>query len=66
MMDNLCENKFAEQAAGGTHMLRHTGMYCPNQLVFHQKSLDKGPILVKKIVILEEGHILPILQKKKE
>ena len=35
---------------GGTHMLRHTGMCRPNGLLFHQKSLDMGPILVKKIL----------------
>ena len=34
----------------GTHMLRHTGMCCPNGWLFHQKSLDMGPILVKKIL----------------
>ena len=34
---------------GGTHMLRHMGMCRPNGLVFHQKSLDEGPILVKEI-----------------
>ena len=31
-------------------MLRHTGMCCPNELLFHQKSLNMGPILVKKIL----------------
>ena len=35
---------------GGTHMLRHTGMCHPNGLLFHQKSLDMGPISVKKIL----------------
>ena len=45
----------------GTHMLRHTGMCCPNGLLFRQKSLDMGPILVKKS--LEEGPISHILQK---
>ena len=29
-------------------MLRHTGMCHPNGLLFHQKSLDMGPTLVKK------------------
>ena len=29
---------------GGTHMLRRTGMCCPNGLLFHQKSFDMGPI----------------------
>ena len=43
---------------GGTHMLRHTEMCRPNVLLFHQNSLDMGPILVKKYP--EEG---PILQK---
>ena len=33
---------------GGTHMLMHMGMCYPNGLLFHQKSLDMGPILVKK------------------
>ena len=33
---------------GGTHMLKHTGMCRPNWLLFQQKSLDMGPILVKK------------------
>ena len=35
---------------GGTHMLRHTGMCHPNGLLSHQKSLNMGPILVKKIL----------------
>ena len=35
---------------GGIHMLRHTGMRRPNGLLFYQKSLDMGPILVKKIL----------------
>ena len=30
------------------HMLRYTGMCRPNGLLFHQKSLVMGPILVKK------------------
>ena len=34
----------------GAHMLRHTGMCHPNGLLFHQKSLDMDPILVKKIL----------------
>ena len=38
------------QSRGGTHMLRHTGMCRPNGLLFHQKSLDMGPTLVKKIL----------------
>ena len=42
-------------------MLRHTGMCHPNGLLFHQKYLDMGPILVKKS--LEEG---PISQKLKK
>ena len=29
---------------GGTHMCS------PNELLFHEKSLDMGPILVKKIL----------------
>ena len=40
------------------HMLKHMGMCHPNGLLFHQKSFDMGPILVKKS--LEES---PILQK---
>ena len=35
----------------------------PNGLVFHQNSLDKDPILVKKSLL--EGPISPKLQKKK-
>ena len=35
---------------GGTHMLRHTGMCRLNGLVFHQKSLDNGPISVREIL----------------
>ena len=31
-------------------MLRHMGMCRPNGLLFQQKSLDMGPILVKKIL----------------
>ena len=31
-------------------MLRHTGMCRPNGLLFQQKSLDMGPILLKKIL----------------
>ena len=46
---------------GGTHMLRHTGMCCPIELVFDQKSLDNSPIFVKKS--LEEGPITPKFQK---
>ena len=51
----------AEPGWGGPHMLRHTGMCRTNGLLFHQKSLDMGPILVKKS--LEEGPILQKLQK---
>ena len=42
-------------------MLRHTGMCRPNGLLFHQKYLYMGPILVKKS--LEEGLISLKLQK---
>ena len=42
----------------GTRLLGHTGMCHPNGLLFHQKSLDIGPVFVKKS--LEEG---PISQK---
>ena len=52
----------SDSGEGGTHLLRHTGMCCPNRLLFHQKSLDMGPILVKKS--LEEGPISQKLQKK--
>ena len=45
-------------------MLRHTGMCCPNGLLFHQKSLDMGPSLVKKSV--EEGPISQKLQKNRK
>ena len=31
-------------------MLRRTGMCRPNGLLFHQKSLNMGPILVKKFL----------------
>ena len=43
-------------------MLRHTGMCRPNGLLFQQKSLDMGPILVKKS--LEEGPISNKSRKK--
>ena len=46
---------------GGIHMLRQTGMCRPNGLLFQQKSLNKGTILVKKS--LEEG---PISQKSRK
>ena len=36
----------------------------PNELLFHQKSLDVGPILIKKS--LEEGPISQNLKKKIE
>ena len=49
---------------GGTHMLRHTGMCLPNGLLFHQRSLDVGPVLIKKS--LENGSISQKLQKKKK
>ena len=48
---------------GGTHMLRYMGMCCPNGLLFHQKSLDMGPILVKKQKSWVEGPISQKLQK---
>ena len=34
----------------GSRMLRLTGKCCPNGSLFHKKSLDMGPILVKKIL----------------
>ena len=46
----------------GTRMLRHTGICCPNELLFYQKSSDICPILVKKS--LEGGPISPKLQKQ--
>ena len=49
-------------SAGGTHILRHTGMFRPNGLLFHQKSLDMGPILVKKV--LRESPISQKFAKK--
>ena len=55
----MCYEGFVAEGGGGTHMLRHTGMYHPNREVFHPKSLNKGPILVKKNV--EEGPTLPKL-----
>ena len=42
-----------------THTLGQTEMCRPHVLLFHQKSLDMGPILVK---ILED-HISEILRK---
>ena len=50
------------QTRGGTHMLRHTGMCRPNGLLFHQKSLDMGPILVKKI-LRRGSHFTKIAKK---
>ena len=35
---------------GKNELLQHTGMCCPNGSLFHQKSFDMGPILVKKIL----------------
>ena len=43
-------------------MLRHVWMCHPNGLVFYQKSLDKGLILVKKI--LTKISVPPKLEKK--
>ena len=44
------KENFSEMFPGDTHMLRHTGMCRPNGLLFHQKSLDMGPILVRQIL----------------
>ena len=44
-------------------MLRHAGMCCPNGLLFHQKSLDMGPILVK-IILRRGSHFTKIVKKK--
>ena len=46
-------------------MLRHTRIYRPNGLLFHQNSIDMGPILVEKKT-LEEDPISQKLQKKKK
>ena len=48
---------------GRSHMLRHTGMCRLNGLLFHLKSLDMGPILVKKKKSLEEGPFSQKLRK---
>ena len=48
----------------GTHMLRHTGMCRPSELLFHQKSLDMGPILVK-IILRRGSHFTKIAKKSK-
>ena len=53
----------ATSGRGGTHMLRHTEICRPNGLLFHQKSLDKGPILVQKNLLKEEGPISQKMQK---
>ena len=34
---------------GGTHILRHTGMFCSNWLLFLKKSLNMGSIFYKNI-----------------
>ena len=47
---------------GGTHMLRHMGMCLPNGLLFHPKSVDIGPILVKKI-LRGGSHFTKIVKK---
>ena len=44
-------------------MLKHTGMCHPNGLLFHQKSLDMGPILVKNI-LRGGSHFTKIAKKK--
>ena len=41
---------------GDTHMLRRTGMLHPGRLVFNQKSLDTGQILVKKFLEEDPFH----------
>ena len=41
-------NQLKTSIRGGTHMLKHTGMYCPNGLVFHQKILRQGSHLRPK------------------
>ena len=46
---------------GGTQMLRHTGMCRPNGLLT-KKSLDMGPILVKKI-LRRGSHFTKIAKK---
>ena len=47
---------------GDTHMLKHMGMCRTNGLFFHLKSIDMGPIFVKK-KSLEESPISRKLQK---
>ena len=50
---------------GGAHTLRPTGMCCPNGLLFHQKSLDMGPILFKNI-LRRVSHFTKIEKKNKK
>ena len=60
---NILKNGF-NSVGGGTQMLRNTGIYRPNGLVLYQKSLDKGTILVEKI--LRRGpHITKIAKNCK-
>ena len=47
--------KKASKTRGDTLTLQHMGMCRPNGLLFHQKSLDMGPILIKRI--LRRGSI---------
>ena len=50
--------QYCRSGPGGTQMC------CPNGLLFHQKSVDMGPILVKKI--LRGGPISQNFQQKKK
>ena len=42
------EGDFTDELGEMSHILRHTGNYCPNGLLFHQISLDMGAVLIKK------------------
>ena len=44
-------------------MLRHTGICRPNGLLFHQKFLDMGHILVKKKILRGGSHFTKIRKK---
>ena len=46
-----------------SHMLRYAGKCRSNGLLFHQKSLDMGPIFFKK-KSLEKGPVSQELQKQ--
>ena len=48
-------SKTEKPGGGGTCMLRYTGMYHRNGLVFHKKSIDMDPIFVKKSLSIVSG-----------